>query len=612
MPIVIIDEAHNARTELSFTTLARFRPSCIIEFTATPAKEKNPSNILYTVSAADLKSAEMIKMPIQLSTRTDWKELLSDAIHCRHGLEKVSSLEQQQTGEYIRPIMLIQAQPKRQGQETLTVEVIKQSLITDHHIPEEQIVIATGSTRGLDDIDDILSPEEPTRYVITVQALKEGWDCPFAYVLCSVAESRSVTAIEQLLGRVMRLPKATWKSHDELNMAYAFATSNSFSEIAKTLTDALVSSGFDKQEAKDLIIPLKGEQKELPYTGRSFMGLVHVTMEEKPDVKELPEKLRKKVKYDQDKKELTFVGSMTETERDQLKSVCTSKKSKHGIEQAYNLSKGKPALPERVQTASEKGLRFDVPILSLQQGNLFEAFEETFFLEHEWHLSDCDALLTEEEYSAQRPESQAGEIDISEKGKVSAKFVSNLQNQMTLFANDQGWSVARLAHWLDQNIPHHDISPEETGIFLTRLIQSLIDQRGIPLERLVIDKFRLKKASSDKIDATDKTLETRHFKHSYSVLSRPYRYHLISAFHFLLIIESIATQRFIKGTMNSISTTTLKLVTLKVQEKNSSVLSTSINWTRSIIGFGIPSDAPNNHFGYRPLLISSTLILSAS
>jgi type III restriction enzyme len=35
-PIVIVDEAHNARTPLSFETLARFHPACIIEFTATP------------------------------------------------------------------------------------------------------------------------------------------------------------------------------------------------------------------------------------------------------------------------------------------------------------------------------------------------------------------------------------------------------------------------------------------------------------------------------------------------------------------------------------------------------------------------------------------------
>ena len=101
-PLVIVDEAHNARTAL-FETLARFDPSGIIEFTATPARERNPSNVLHSVSAAELKAEAMIKMPIRLVTRPDWKELLSDAIACRHHLEKIANLERQVTGEYSAP-----------------------------------------------------------------------------------------------------------------------------------------------------------------------------------------------------------------------------------------------------------------------------------------------------------------------------------------------------------------------------------------------------------------------------------------------------------------------------------------------------------------------------
>ncbi|MDO8811388.1 MAG: DEAD/DEAH box helicase family protein, partial [Gallionella sp.] len=43
-PIVIVDEAHNARTDLSFAMLGNVMPSCIIEFTATPARAKHSSN----------------------------------------------------------------------------------------------------------------------------------------------------------------------------------------------------------------------------------------------------------------------------------------------------------------------------------------------------------------------------------------------------------------------------------------------------------------------------------------------------------------------------------------------------------------------------------------
>ena len=80
-------------------------------------------------------------------------------------------------------------------------------LIEDFRAPEEHIVIATGETKGLDGVD-LFDRDCKVRFIITQQALKEGWDCSFAYVLCSVAEQKSPRAVEQLLGRVLRLPRA--------------------------------------------------------------------------------------------------------------------------------------------------------------------------------------------------------------------------------------------------------------------------------------------------------------------------------------------------------------------------------------------------------------------
>lgn len=498
-PIIIVDEAHNSRTTLSFETLARFNPSCIIEFTATPAKEDRASNVLYSASAADLKSAQMIKIPLRLVARLEWKELLSDAIHCRNLLETKANLERQQTGEYIRPIMLVQAQAQRYGQETLSVEVVKQCLMTDHRIPEEQIAIATGVTRELDGIN-ISAVDVPIRYVITIAALREGWDCPFAYVLCSVVESRSATAIEQILGRVMRLPSATWKVHEELNMAYAFATSANFQEVVKTFTEALVQSGFEKQEAKSMITIGKMEQPELPFEDiKPFMGMTTITMTEKPEIEKLSEETRKKITFDEKSKELSFKGEMTEAERDEIKGACNTDEGKTGVDQVFYVSNSKNQGKDK-RTPSEKNVVFDVPVLSLKQGDLFEQFEETHFLDHYWKLAKCDALLVEEEYSDRRAAGQSGEIDIAENGKLTAKFVSRLQGQMELFASDLNWNVATLVYWLDCKIPHMDISPEDSGIFLTRLVQTLIEQRSISLDRLILDKYRLKKAAEKKID----------------------------------------------------------------------------------------------------------------
>lgn len=286
-PLVIVDEAHNARTELSFDTLARFNPAAIIEFTATPDTVKNPSNVLYTVSAAELQAEDMIKMPIQLETTPEWKQLLTAAIAQRNTLEIDAQKEQEETGEYIRPIVLIQAQPRRKSQKTLTVEVVEKCLLEEHEIPEEQIARATGEDKGLDNVD-LNDPGCHIRYVITVQALREGWDCPFAYVLCSVAEMKSSTAVEQILGRVMRLPKAQRKQQESLNRAYAFVASRNFYDAASALTDGLVQNGFEKQAAAELIRSAADRQPILPRFEGMFRPKTEPAPAERGEVFKVP------------------------------------------------------------------------------------------------------------------------------------------------------------------------------------------------------------------------------------------------------------------------------------------------------------------------------------
>ncbi len=426
-PLVIVDEAHNARTPLSFETLARFNPSAIIEFTATPAMEENRSNVLYTVSAAELQAEDMIKMPIQLETDPDWNQLLTTAIAKRDELEVDAEKERKDTDEYIRPVMLIQAQPRRKDQETLTVEVVEKCLIEEHRIPEAQIARATGEDRGLDNVD-INDPECPIRYVITVQALREGWDCPFAYVLCSVAEMRSSTAVEQILGRVMRLPKAKRKKQKSLNSAYAFVASQSFYKTASALADGLVQNGFDKQAAADLICPPDEQQGEL----MSFEGMTQPDSESAPAV---------------------------------------------------------------------RGETFKVPKLMVKRNQSYLDFEASRFLETVWQLSECDAELSEEEFPSEFSTRERGEIGLSEEGKVEMRFLGQLHQQMTLLAPDKGWDAARLADWLDRTIKHLDILQRESLPFLQRLVNYLIEERNIPIEVLIRNKYALKDAAAAKIDS---------------------------------------------------------------------------------------------------------------
>jgi type III restriction enzyme len=506
-PIVIVDEAHNSRTALSFETLSRFNPSCIIEFTATPDTEDNPSNVLYSVSAAELKADQMIKMPIRLETRPNWKELLSDAITLRKHLEQEAHGEKRTTGEYIRPIMLIQAQAKSQTHETLTVEVVEQCLIDDFQIPKEQIRRATGTDKGLEGID--LSKDDcEVRYIITVQALREGWDCPFAYVLCSVAEMRSSTAVEQILGRIMRLPRAKRKLNEELNMAYAFAASRNFVEVANALEDALVQNGFNRQEAKDLITKIPANQQG---GLDEFWVKASEVVTEAPKLENLPEEIAQKVSYDYESKTFTYNGIMGETEKQAIKECFTTQEAKATIEKVFRKTRGLPA--EEPKTPAERGEVFKIPVLSVQQGNLFEQFDETFIQEIPWRLSKCDHCLTEEEYSAKNFDGKVLEIDISERGQFSKRFLDDLHEQMTLLGADQNETVAQLVFWIDKNIPNRsDIFPSESGAYLTALILHLVEERKFTLSQLFHDKYSLRQKIVAKIDSLRKVARQKAYQ----------------------------------------------------------------------------------------------------
>ena len=498
-PIVLVDEAHNARTSLSFGTLARFAPSCIIELTATPDTGTNPSNVLHQVSAAELKAEDMIKLPILLETRTSWKELLTAAIARLNELDKAARAEAQISSEYLRPIMLLQAQPRSRHQENVTVEVVEACLRDDFDIPKVQIARATGEDRELDNVD-ILAPTCPIRFVITVQALREGWDCSFAYVLCSVAELHSPTAIEQLLGRIMRLPNACRKQNKDLNQAYAFAASANFVESAEKLKDGLVQNGFERIEADKLV-----QSIQLPQTPIDFGPLfihpaeqpaISLRSAERPNLTMLPVETAQKLHVEPNTGAVIITAVLTPADRTALMDIFTTVESKAAVDRAYmqflRFADGR--------SPSERGERFSIPRLAFKQGELFDPFEESHFLDHRWRLSQQDPTLSEQGFPSKRSEARQARIDITDKQKLSVEFLSDLHQQMRLLASDQGWTETQLVYWLDRSIPHPDITASESTAFLTSLVQKLTRERGLSLDHLVNDKYRLRAAVIQKIN----------------------------------------------------------------------------------------------------------------
>ena len=204
-PLMIVDEAQNAVTGLTREMQARVNPCAIVEFTATPRLN---SNILHSVTASELKAEEMVKLPVMLSEYDTWQNAVNGAVAARMSLAEAAADDP----DRIRPIVLFQAQ-KKNGE--VTVSALKRHLIEVEQIPEDRIAVATGDQRGLDGID-LFDPACRIEHVITVEALKEGWDCSFAYAFCSVSRIQSATDVEQLLGRVLRMPYASRRTADAL------------------------------------------------------------------------------------------------------------------------------------------------------------------------------------------------------------------------------------------------------------------------------------------------------------------------------------------------------------------------------------------------------------
>ncbi len=499
-PVVIMDEAHNARTQLSFDTLARFNPSCIVEFTATPETTHNPergqfaSNVLHHVSAAQLKAADMVKLPIKLETRSEWKEVLAEAVKRQRRLEEVARKEEEQTGEYIRPIVLLQAQPRSQARDTLTVEVLQQSLADDFRVPAEQVAVVTGAARTLAGVD-LFSRDCPIRFLVMQRALSEGWDCSFAYVLCSVAEIGTSRAVEQVLGRVLRLPRATKKRHPELNCAYALATSRRFIDAATTLRDALVGNGFERMEA-GLFVSGTEAQPTFFGAGTLFFEAEHV-VPETPDLGRLPEALRERVCFNPQTSTLTVTKALTEEDRFALEQCFSTPEGKRAVEAIVEASQGRAVAVETEPVGREP---FRVPMLAIRVDGQLELFEEGHFLDALFRLSECDAALTESEFASAHTGGAAGEIDVTDEGKVEVHFVDQIHRQLRLLGVEPGWNIAGLTNWLDRQIPHPDIVRVESTLFIHRVLSGLMDARGLTIEQLAAQKFRLRTAIAAKID----------------------------------------------------------------------------------------------------------------
>lgn len=505
-PFVIVDEAHNQGTQLAFDTLARFAPCAVLELTATPDRSYQPSNVLYSVSAATLQAEDMIKLPVELAAHGQWQVALREAVNCLDGLQAEADAERSTTGEYIRPVMLLQAERRNEGQETFTAERVKQALIDDFNVPEGAIAISTGTLDELGDTD-ITAPDCKLRYVITVDKLREGWDCPFAYVLMTFRASGTNTAVEQILGRVLRMPRAERKQREALNKAYAFAVSQRIVEVAQSLRDGLVHAGFERQDANDLV-HAAGEGQGSEDLLRQQDSVTVPLPEEGgnvvlPDFSALPEATRKRfeknLEVSPETGSMTLRGEWSRNDQKALKEVFHTPDAAAIVEQAFaRLTAPKS---QYVPTPSERGETFAVPLLAWKQGTLLLEAGDSPLLEGQWSLKDSPAELSGSELPKDLEAMQRAQVIVTGTGVVKVDTATpggKLDAQMQMFVREPA-SEAGLLWWLEKQLRDDTVAPEDLAAWLSGALRFLTERRGFTVDELDYRKFCLREALAEKL-----------------------------------------------------------------------------------------------------------------
>lgn len=271
-PVVVMDEGHRAIADLAFRTLYGFNPCFVLELTATPQdvqprggrspREGRYANVLVEVTGRELDREGMIKMPLNLDPRqgNDWKATLNVALAKLDGLDKKAQTLRADTGRYIRPIMLIQVERTGADQREsghIHADDVRDWLLTAG-FDSAEIAIKTAQQNDLSapENQDLLAPTNRVRAIITKQALQEGWDCPFAYVLCSLAASSNLKAMTQLIGRVLRQPGALKTGVDELDECHVITHHADTATVVEAIKGGLEQDGLG-----DLVLRVSQDDK---------------------------------------------------------------------------------------------------------------------------------------------------------------------------------------------------------------------------------------------------------------------------------------------------------------------------------------------------------------
>lgn len=280
-PVVVIDEGQKAYSENAQSTICGFNPSIILELSATPPKG---ANILVNVKGRELDKEEMIKLDLHITNRasTDWRETMLASVRHQEFLEQKAIEYRTLTGQFIRPICLTQVERtgrEQRGTGFIHAEDVREYLIRDCNLDPSWIAVKSSEKDDIEGIN-LYSEGCPIRYIITKQALQEGWDCSFAYILAILANPTSQASLTQLVGRILRQPQAQKTAIKELDESYVFCFHRNTSKLLEQIRKSLEGEGLgdlaghialDGNDPEDNQIQVLFREKFKKFEGKIFL-----------------------------------------------------------------------------------------------------------------------------------------------------------------------------------------------------------------------------------------------------------------------------------------------------------------------------------------------------
>ncbi|HWD89035.1 MAG TPA: DEAD/DEAH box helicase family protein [Mucilaginibacter sp.] len=244
-PLVVIDEGHKAYGDNARRTIQDFNPSFILELSATPPPN---SNELVKITGRELHEEEMIKLDIHLVNKTslEWHDTILATLEKLDDLENKAKTYEANTGKYIRPSALIQVERTGKDQRDnkfIHAEDVKEYLIQKCNVPANQIAIKSSEKDDIEGID-LFANDCEIRFIITKQALQEGWDFSFAYILTILTNPSSATGITQLVGRILRQPFGKKTGIKALDECYVYTFKQNASKLVREIKVGLESEGL--------------------------------------------------------------------------------------------------------------------------------------------------------------------------------------------------------------------------------------------------------------------------------------------------------------------------------------------------------------------------------